>query len=166
MLEASRIICMGIFHLHINVLMQAFLSMLSKLEVFLLPAIFRRYMMIFLLFSAAKWHLLLSSAWHCCAPVSVTAGWLMACGGYNLKQAGDTEGKQRSGHQSCGNHRHHQQHILRDSVAWRPSLKAFPEVPPAASATGMRLLISINTSLMLMAFLALVSTKMAWMESA
>lgn len=54
MIETSRRICMGVFHLHINVLMQAFLSMLSKLEVFLLPAIFRRYMMIFFVVQCRK----------------------------------------------------------------------------------------------------------------
>lgn len=27
---------------------------------------------------------------------------MTACGGCKLKQAGDTEGKQRSGHMSCG----------------------------------------------------------------
>lgn len=46
---------------------------------------------------------------------------------------------QVTGHRSRGdNHRHHQQHVLRDSEACRPSLKPFPEVP-AASTTGMRL---------------------------
>lgn len=138
-LEASRIICIRVFHLH-NVLVQTFLSLLSKLEVFVLPEIWKGYMTILLLLSAAKMFLLLSSEWHCCSLVSVTAGCLRASGVCELKQAEDTEGKQRSGHRSCGNsHRHHQQHVLRDSEAWRPSLKAFPEVPPAASATGMRL---------------------------
>lgn len=40
------------------------------------------------------------------------------------------------------------------------------EKPTVSNAQETYSLISINTSLMLMAFLALVSTKMAWMESA
>lgn len=55
-------------------------------------------------------------------------------------RAASQEGRQMSGQRSRGDsHRQHQQHVLRDSEAWRPSLKAFPGVPPAASATGIRL---------------------------
>lgn len=70
----------------------------------------------------------------------ITDRMVFFCGVCTLKQAGDTEGEQRSGHGSCGDsHRHHQQHVLRDSEACRPSLKPFPEVAPAASTMGMRL---------------------------
>lgn len=36
-------------------------------------------------------------------------------------------------------HQRHQQHVLRDSEAWRPNLKPLAEDPPASSTTGMRL---------------------------
>lgn len=45
----------------------------------------------------------------------------------------------RSGHRSCGDSQQHQQHVLWDSEACRPSLKPLPVVAPTASAAGMRL---------------------------
>ena len=63
----------------------------------------------------------------------------MAGGSYKVKQARDT-GSSRQGRSHVGTVTawHYQQHVLRDSDAWRPSLKLFPAAPPAASRTGIR----------------------------
>lgn len=59
-----------------------------------------------------------------------------------------------------------QQQLRLGSDGCLRSLKPFPPDAGLASEDGILRLISMKSSLMLMAFLALVSTKMAWMESA
>lgn len=69
-----------------------------------------------------------------------SGGWWGGSRYYKLKQTGvNWEGEKRSGHQLCGDRQRHQQHVLWDSEACRPSLKPRPVVAPTASAAGMRL---------------------------
>lgn len=69
------------------------------------------------------------------------------CGGCELKQAGymEVSGVGLKVRSPC--QRHHQQHVLWDSDACRPSLKPFPVAAPAASTAGIRLPEETQTSL-------------------
>lgn len=124
----------------INVQMEC--SVLSKREVFPLPQILTKAHVDLLLLSAVK---KVFAAAVRNAPLQPDVGNCSVleslCDVLKPKQIKSTGGKcegQVKGHvEFCT--QHHQQHVLRDSEACRPNLKLFPEGPPAASITGIRL---------------------------